>query len=141
MPFHKTLNPNDISNFFDAIQKKAEKELIDMFVEVGHKCLLAMESDRGYRNVTFNLSDSRGFVVVKNRVVIYSSVFKSTTGGQTGQGLAHQRAANVNGIGLVIVAGMHYAEHLEAIGKQVYTAGYLTAEHLIPKMLNQLGYK
>ena len=141
MPFHKTLTQNNVSDFFNGIQKTVEAELIGMFIYVGKMCLMAMESDRGYRNVSHNLSDSRGFLVVKDRIVIYSSDFKSTQGGQTGRSLAPSRAVNVNGIGLVIVAGMQYAEELEANGKQVYTSGILTAEQLIPKMLKQLGFK
>lgn len=141
MPFKETLTNLDISKLLDKVQETAEKSVIEMFVEVGEKCLEAMESERGYTNVSGNMSDSRGFVVVRNRLVIHESEFKSTKGGQTGRSLAHQRALNIGGIGLVIVAGMDYAEELEASGKNVYSSGYLKAENLIPKMLNQLGFK
>jgi len=127
--------------FLRQIENDTYKALITMFTEVGTACILAMESDRGYNNITRNLSDSRGFVVVKERVIVYSSDFKSTKGGQAGKILAHERSLSMNGIGLIVVAGMDYAEELEANGKQVYSSGYLTAENLIPKMLIKLGLK
>ena len=141
MPFKNTLQGSDVDKFFKAIENDTYKVLIAMFTEVGRACVSAMESDRGYMNRTHNLSDSRGFAVVKERAIVYSSDFKSTEGGQAGRNLAQERASKMDGIGLVVVAGMDYAEELEARGQQVYSSGYLTAENLIPKMLIQLGLK
>lgn len=138
----KTLMTNSmIANEIDQSILSIETGLVDLLVKVGKICLEDMEKNRGYINVSGNLSDSRGFVVVKNKSIVYQSDFKGTEGGQKGKSLASERASQSNGISLIVVAGMEYAEHVEAIGKNVYTSAELIAETVVPKLLNQLGLK
>lgn len=138
----KTLMTNSmIANEIDKSILSIETRLVDLLVKVGKICLEDMERNRGYINVSGNLSDSRGFVVVKNKTIVYQSDFKSTEGGQKGKNLASERASQSNGISLIVVAGMEYAEHVEATGKNVYTSAELLAETVVPGLLNQLGLK
>jgi len=138
MPITQLKSKSEISKIIDQRVDKLELSLVAMLIGLGKICIDDMEKNRGYKNVSNNLSDSRGFVVVKNKSIIYSSLFKNTVGGQTGRSLTIERASQSNGIMLIVVAGMKYAELLEAVGKNVITSSELMAESLVPTLLNQL---
>ena len=50
-------------------------------------------------------------------------------------------AGHVKGITLIVVAGMNYADNVEALNYDVLTSAELLAEQLVPQILEKLGLK
>lgn len=92
---------------------------------------------------TGNLRSSIGYVIAKNGVIVRESAFapviQGTKGSLAGKNLAYSVALKKTGIVLVVVAGMNYADIVEAIdGKDVLATPELYARANLQKVLNQL---
>lgn len=126
----------------DEIKKEIIGDIEKIFIQIGDQAMLNVERNRGYENQSGNLSDSRGFAIANNGRVIYVSRFPSSEGGNKGKALAVTRASQqVSGVGIVVVAGEDYAEHLEDMGYNVIASGELYVRKVVPKLMQELGLK
>ena len=91
-----------------------------------------------------NLRSSIGYVIVHNGKIIKYSTFnqvkQGTDGIQEGKELATEIAKQyVSGYALIVVAGMNYAELVEAMdNKNVLASAELFARKELPKMMMKL---
>ena len=119
--------------------ERLEKALIYNFNYVGTVCVNEAKLTGSYKDRTGNLRASIGYIIVKDGKIVQSGGFKGP-GGTEGIDFAQKRAAEFpQGIALIVVAGMNYATHVEALNFNVLTSAELLAEKLVPGILKQLG--
>ncbi|MBD2753787.1 hypothetical protein [Spirosoma validum] len=111
-----------------------------------------------YRDQTGNLRNSIGYIILKRGRIIKSEFSRSaavrtksengrvrtTKGSQdgvtTGREFAKKIAAEYPGyLTLVVVAGMNYAGHVEAMGLDVLSSAENLAKIIVPRLMQQLS--
>ncbi len=96
----------------------------------------------GFTDQTGNLRSSIGYMVFVDGVAVHESfdqVQEGLEGVKTGQNLAKKWGAKyTHGVCLVVTAGMNYAIHLEAKGRDVLTSAELLAKQELPVMVAEL---
>lgn len=98
-----------------------------------------------YIDWTANLRSSIGYVVVLDGKVVRESSFAPVSGGsegsKQGKDFAYGLSSRIpNGIGLIVVAGMNYAQYVSSKGYDVIDSSEVLAQKLVPDMLRQLGF-
>lgn len=131
---------------------KAEAERVNMLAiralsYLGELCIIEAK-DRSQELSWFdqsgNLRSSIGYVIVHNGKIIKYSTFnqvkQGTDGIKEGKELATEIAKQyVSGYALIVVAGMNYAELVEAMdNKNVLASAELFARKELPKMMMKL---
>jgi len=159
----KTPRIFDIKKKITADSDKIKKALIDLMCYVGEQCVSEARGYGNYNDITGNLRSSIGYVVLHNgQPVRYGSAEQFSGSGTAetdgkkeqanngAEGVKQMRKlirklagdlANIQGIVLVVAAGMNYAIYVEAKGKNVLTSSKLLAQELVPELLRQLGFK
>lgn len=150
------IQPNfTIDSINKALEKRVElirKEIIDSLEFLGNKCIIEAKTNRGYGIISGNLTSSVGYVIVDHGTIIKVAGFekpitassdrngKNEDGAKEGKSLADSLAkkASSKGYALIVVAGMHYASHIEAMGLNVIGSAELLAERQLPAMLKDL---
>jgi len=113
-----------------------ENKLILALKKICELCVSEAKENGNYRNFTGELRRSVGYVIAKNGSILYMSEMNSQ-----GKSLAISLANKSTGIQAFVLAGMQYAELVEARGKNVITSAELLAEVIVPKIMNQLGFR
>lgn len=113
-----------------------QKKLIQTMKIIGDTCVNEAKENGNYRDFSGNLRRSVGYVIAHNGTVIHMSQMN-----EQGRSLAVSLASRSRGIQMYVLAGMQYAEIVEARGKNVITSSELIAEVLVPRTLNKLGFK
>ena len=137
-------------NVFEAFLLKAEKHIIKCMGDALAQLVRESDTkarDRGYdvsfRDVTGNLRSSIGGAVYQHGQVFFTSSFNQVLKGSKGsaegrkmvQSLAHQYT---DAIVMVMVAGMDYADYVEAIdSKDVIESTRIWAESVVMKRLEE----
>ncbi len=127
--------------------ERVERLTIRALAYLGEQCVKRVR-DRGGKESWYdqsgNLRSSVGYVIVHNGSIIRYSDFNQVKNGnegtKKGKDLARELAMRYsNDYALIIVAGMNYAEHVEAMeNKDVLASTELWAEAQLPKMLEKL---
>lgn len=137
----------------EILRKKAEnfhRATVRRLCILGEECV-TLARDRGpeisWYDQTGNLRSSIGFVVVYNGQIVEQSGFTQVKNGSEGPkegiDLAREIARQyISGYALIVVAGMEYAVHVEALdNKDVLTSAELYAKHRAPIIMRQLEAK
>lgn len=125
----------DVQAHMEAVRTALIKALSD----IGEKCVSDARLNGSYTDRTGNLRGSVGYVVADGGSVVASSTFASvlgaTEGPQTGYALAESVAKqHVEGLVLVLVAGMAYAEYVADKGFNVLDSAEILAEKLVGQL-------
>lgn len=137
-----------IDAYLVAESKRIEMLTIRALSFLGEKCIREARNRSGkesWFDQTGNLRSSVGYVVVSNGRVVQSSSFETikqgAEGAKEGKNLASDLALHFNkGFVLIVVAGMHYAEYVEAMdNKAVLTSAELLAMRELPIIMNKLS--
>lgn len=135
----------DVSRHFDNFLATIEKRQIIRFQYLGEICVehaRTIPPEVGFMDQTGNLRSSIGYVIFKDGVAIrdnFMLVKAGSEGAKTGKMIAEKVAArHPEGIVLVVVAGMHYALHVEAKGRDVLASTEHLAQSELPKMISDL---
>ena len=112
---------------------------------IGERCLNAARDTNSYKDQTGNLRSSLGYVVASDGKIVYQSTFEVVKEGGDGKKSGIQFAKEIvrqfpEGIVLIVVAGMNYAQYVSAKGYDVIDSAELLAERLVPQILKQLGF-
>lgn len=110
--------------------------LINALKQIGDLCVSESKENGNYRDFTGNLRRSVGYVIANNGTVVHMSQMN-----EQGKFLAFSLATSSTGIQMFVLAGMQYAEIVEARGKNVIASSELLAEVIVPRIMNQLGFK
>ena len=112
---------------------------------IGERCLNTARNTNSYKDQTGNLRSSLGYVVASDGKIVYQSTFEVVKEGGDGKKSGIQFAKEIvrqfpEGIVLIVVAGMNYAQYVSAKGYDVIDSAELLAEKLVPQILKQLGF-
>lgn len=121
-----------------AFQKRVEQAAISLMQYLGEELVKYAKDKHNYTDRTGNLTNSIGYVVVRNKEIVFGPDQSST-----GQTAALQAALKMidtlpDCISLIIVAGMNYAAYVEAKGYNVILPAELKAKTDFPQAMKKL---
>ena len=138
------------SAIHDAILKEIERVnilTIRALSRLGEECVIearVRSAEESWIDRSGNLRSSIGYVIAsEGRIIKYSDftvVKNGTEGPEAGKTLAEEIARKYrSGYALVVVAGMNYAEYVEAMdNKVVLASAELFARQRLPSMMQKL---
>lgn len=141
---------DDIDNEIREFETKVHAGIIRVLSYVGERCVIEARDrsqEESWFDQTGNLRSSIGYVIYHNGIQVKSSSFPTVKNGsdgkKEGKSLAEQVASeHLTGYVLVVVAGMHYADYVEAKdNKNVLASSYSLANSLVPKIMKELEQK
>lgn len=151
MPIKPNFTQADIRARMNAMIENKKQGLITHLLYIGEECLKQARSGHKYLNQTGNLCSSIGYCVLVDGEIVHEGEWKQTSEGNGGekdgktgssQGVAflHELAAKqtTQGIVFLMVAGMPYAQYVEAMSLDVLDTSEQMAERKIKAMLNRL---
>lgn len=127
--------------------ERVERLTIRALSRLGEQCVTKIRDragDKSWYDQTGNLRSSVGYVIAHNKNIIQYSTFnqvkQGSEGVKTGKDLAKELAKRYsNNYVLIVVAGMNYAEFVEAMdNKDVLASTELWAREQVPLMLEKL---
>jgi hypothetical protein len=114
-----------------------ENETIQRLHRLGEDCVADAKSQGSYTDQTTNLRNSIGYAIIKDGQIIDTSFGSAAT--ETSRKIANARAKNLRkGYGLVVIAGMDYALHVEAQNYNVLSSAELFATNEMPKLIERM---
>lgn len=116
---------------------------------IGEECVRIAREKGTYNDITGNLRNSIGYVLVRNGDIICrnfeervaSKVVDAANGKGIlqGQALAEELAKRfTKGYALIVVAGMHYAHYVESLNKDVLDSAERYAQQRVPRLMQML---
>lgn len=141
-----TTSTDEIAKFLRRAMAERRKALVNALRYLGERCINEARDSGTYTDRTGNLRASLGYVVLKDGKTLGSpKLIRGGTqdGKARGEETIRQAISETNDEGyvLIVVAGMHYAKYVEAMGYNVLTSAQLLAERQAPIILNQLRLK
>lgn len=139
-----------LSEVHDMLMREAERVerlTIRALSKLGEQCVTKIRDragDKSWYDQTGNLRSSVGYVIAHNKNIIQYSTFnqvkQGSEGVKTGKDLAKELAKRYsNNYVLIVVAGMNYAEFVEAMdNKDVLASTELWEREQVPLMLEKL---
>lgn len=139
-----------LSEVHDMLMREAERVdrlTIRALSKLGEQCVTKIRDragDKSWYDQTGNLRSSVGYVIAHNKNIIQYSTFnqvkQGSEGVKTGKDLAKELAKGYsNNYVLIVVAGMNYAEFVEAMdNKDVLSSTELWVKEQVPLMLEKL---
>ena len=135
----------DIDRWFDKFQERAEERIFKLLSAAGEKFVEVARKSGNYTDRTGNLRSSVGYIIAMDGETVSENFEKSGKGndGDTGISKARQLAEDISlayqgSYVLIGVAGMEYAVHVEAKGKDVATTGYIQCQEYLRKALKKM---
>lgn len=137
----------DVTNYLRRGEERANMLIVRALSMLGEKCVIEAKDrpqEKSWFDQSGNLRSSIGYVIVHNGNIIkyngFIQVKQGTEGPLKGKKLAQEIAMrNTTGYALVVVAGMNYAEYVEAMeNKNVLASAELFAKKELPKMMVKL---
>lgn len=145
MPIDAKFSQEDVKRRVDKFIEVIIKRQIQRMQMLGEMCITharEVPPEIGFTDQTGNLRSSEGYVVFLDGVAVhenYEQFKQGTEGMMVGKNLANKVGAKYkNGVSLVVTAGMSYAVHLEAKGRDVLASAEVLAKKELPKMLQEL---
>ena len=139
----------DVHNHMAEYAVHIHRATVTVLQMIGEQCVKLAREKGTYNDITGNLRNSVGYVLVKNGSIIsknfeakvQSKVVSSANGKGVleGEALAVELASRVNkGYALIVVAGMHYAHYVETLDKDVLDSAERWAETQVPRIMQRL---
>lgn len=131
----------------DQVRNNALDVSFDILEYLGNECVREARTNGNYQNITANLRNSVGFVVMYNGQVVRENFQRSASAIKpsdlnpiaTGKSLAVEVGSKTTGKPvLVVVAGMNYASYVEATGRNVLTSAEQLAKRELPKLVEEI---
>lgn len=148
MPIKPNFTAADIRARMNRMLELRKKALIGQLFYIGEECLTQARSGHKYLNQTGNLCSSIGYCILDDGKIISEGEWKAVAGGKGNgtegqkQGVAflHDLASKqtTKGIVFLMVAGMPYAQYVEAMSLDVLDTSEQMAQRKIKDMLNRL---
>ncbi len=147
--FKANFSAGDVHNQFAEYAVRIHRATEKVLQYIGEQCVTIAREKGTYNDITGNLRNSIGYVLVKNGSILCKNfeakVESKVVSGAIGKGilegeaLASLLASKVDkGYALIVVAGMHYAYYVETLGKDVLDSAERFAETQVPKLLQML---
>lgn len=142
-----TTKLSEVNDMLMREAERVERLTIRALSKLGEQCVTKIRDragDKSWYDQTGNLRSSVGYVIAHNKNIIQYSTFnqvkQGSEGVKTGKDLAKELAKRYsNNYVLIVVAGMNYAEFVEAMdNKDVLASTELWAREQVPLMLEKL---
>lgn len=125
----------EFADFMDGFRKDTLGSILEDLRFIAQGCYEEAMRRKGFTNDSGALSSSIGWAIILDGNIVYSGgltpVGKGGSIGQSQGRRAIDELASGRGIKLILVAGMDYAQEVEARGFDVTTSGELLAEEMI----------
>lgn len=147
MGIRMTTKLSEVNDMLMREAERVERLTIRALSKLGEQCVTKIRDragDKSWYDQTGNLRSSVGYVIAHNKNIIQYSTFnqvkQGSEGVKTGKDLAEELAKRYsNNYVLIVVAGMNYAEFVEAMdNKDVLSSTELWAREQVPLMLEKL---
>lgn len=147
MGIRMTTKLSEVHDMLMRETERVERLTIRALSKLGEQCVTKIRDragDKSWYDQTGNLRSSVGYVIAHNKNIIQYSTFnqvkQGSEGVKTGKDLAKELAKRYsNNYVLIVVAGMNYAEFVEAMdNKDVLASTELWAREQVPLMLEKL---
>lgn len=117
--------------------------MIDNLAYVGEEALKQARSGHKYKDQTGNLTSSIGYCILDNGKILFESKFETVLNGKQGSEegrkfLHNLISQNSKGLVFIMVAGMPYAQYVEAMSLDVLDSAEMLAKKMIPKIMKGL---
>lgn len=138
---------SEVQAAIQAEAERAEMLTIRALARLGEECVTEARDrspEESWFDQTGNLRSSVGYVIAHNGKIVQYSGFQQvkngSEGSKTGKGFATELIKKYStGYALVVVAGMNYAEYVEAMdNKVVLASAELLARKELPSMMQKL---
>lgn len=147
--FSAAFSAGDVHNKVATYALRIHRAVETVLMFLGEECVRIAREQGTYNDITGNLRNSIGYVLVRNGDIICknfeervaSKVVSAANGSGVlqGQALAEELAKRfTKGYALIVVAGMHYAHYVESLNKDVLDSAERYAQQRTPKMLQML---
>lgn len=142
-----TTKLSEVNDMLMREAERVERLTIRALSKLGEQCVTKIRDragDKSWYDQTGNLRSSVGYVIAHNKNIIQYSAFnqvkQGSEGVKTGKDLAEKLAKRYsNNYVLIVVAGMNYAEFVEAMdNKDVLASTELWVKEQVPLMLEKL---
>ena len=148
MPIKPNFTAADIRARMNQEIERRRQAIIAQLFYIGEECLTQARSGHKYLNQTGNLCSSIGYCILVDGSIVHEGEWKNVSGGKGDgtegkkQGVAflHELASKQTSKGIVflMVAGMPYAQYVEAMSLDVLDTSEQMAQRKIKDMLNRL---
>ena len=147
--FSAAFGKGEVHNTFAEYALRIHRAIETVMQFIGEECVRIAREQGTYNDITGNLRNSVGYVLVRNGDIICknfeervaSKVVDAADGKGIlqGQALAEELAKRfTKGYALIVVAGMHYAHYVESLNKDVLDSAERYAQQRVPKLMQML---
>ena len=110
---------------------------------VGEEALKQARTGHRYKDQTGNLTSSIGYCILDEGRIVFESSFDTVLNGKQGSEdgrkfLQKLISQNSKGLVFIMVAGMPYAQYVEAMNLDVLDSAETLAKEMIPKIMKGL---
>lgn len=129
--------------FLDKQLAMWKQAIVNNLIYVGEAALTQARNGHRYQDQTGNLTSSIGYAILVDGRVHKQSDFKVVLNGQNGASegkkfLQRLISQNSKGIVFIMVAGMPYAQYVEAMNLDVLDSAEVLAKKMIPEIMKAL---
>ena len=137
---------DEVVGYLEQQINTVERAVLYNLTHVGEQCINAGRSTNSYKDQTGNLRSSIGYVLIMDGRIIQMSDFATVKTGAEGTSEGKEYLKQLisrypEGIVLIVCAGMNYAAYVQGMGYDVLWSAELLAASLVPKIMNQIGFK
>lgn len=143
MPIRQVTPKSAINAYFNKRLQMVKSAMIESLAYVGEEALKQARTGHRYKDQTGNLTSSIGYCILDNGRVVFESDFASVLNGKEGsrEGRDYLRkliSENSSGLVFIMVAGMPYAQYVEAMNLDVLESAEMLAKRMLPQILKRL---
>ena len=129
--------------FVDKHMALKRQVIINNYIDVGEAALEVARTKHRYSRQTGNLTSSTGYCILDNGKVLVMSTFEVVDNGKKGaeEGRKFLRkliSENSKGLVFIMVAGMSYANYVEAMNLNVLESAEMLSKKMLPKLCKAL---
>lgn len=143
MPIKRLSPKNALGNYLERKANELRRVLLNNLIYVGEEAVKEARQRGRYQDRTGNLRSSIGYCILDDGKPVKLDGFEVVKGGRQGaqQGrkfLESLMSEHSTGLVLIVVAGMEYAQYVEAMNLNVLDSAEQMAQRLVPELLKAL---
>ncbi|MDR1197533.1 MAG: hypothetical protein LBK94_00780 [Prevotellaceae bacterium] len=138
-----TTTKKQIDDYIASQIRANEAGIIKGLQYMGEECVNIARQNGSYKDQTGNLRSSTGYLVAVNGAIVRESGFNAVKQGANGTAKGKDYIHRIlsksgSGIVLIVVAGMNYAKHVAARGRDVLDSAERYAELHVYEILKRV---